>query len=435
MTLWKHQQEAVELLATYKNFYIHGGMGIGKTLITIEAIRRYELRRVLIVCPVSVLSVWGNEFEKHYPEANIIILDNGSVKRKTELARLSRGIVIVNYDAFWRTPFDRFAYSESWDLIVYDEAHRIKGYKAKSSKFAAKLHQRSGRVLALSGTPMPHSPLDIYAQYRAMDPEIFGRSVTQFRSRYCQMGGYENREIVKWINQDDMQHKIDSRMMHISRDVVDLPDTVDLDRYSELEPEERKAYEQLKKQLVSDIQNKEVTIVNGLVRLLRLQQCICGCLRDDLGNDLVIGNSRFNTLVDVLQDLMGEPVVVFCRYRHDTKMINDASIKLYGRECSELSGARNQLSEWQTLDDRKILAVQIQAGSVGIDMTKAHYCIFYSVGFSLGDYEQARCRVHRPGQSSKVTYIKIMAPKTIDVQLYKAINAKRDLAQAVLEGL
>ena len=82
-----------------------------------------------------------------------------------------------------------------------------------------------------------------------------------------------------------------------------------------------------------------------------------------------------------------------------------------------------------------MLAVQIQAGGVGVDLTRARYCCFYSPSFSLGDYEQARARVHRPGQTRKVTYIKLIAPDTVDERIYEALSSKKDVVRYVLETL
>lgn len=84
-------------------------------------------------------------------------------------------------------------------------------------------------------------------------------------------------------------------------------------------------------------------------------------------------------------------------------------------------------------EDCDILAVQIQAGGVGIDLTRASYSIYYSVGFSLGDYEQSLARVHRPGQTRNVVYIHLVAEQTIDEKVYRALSEKKNVVEAVIE--
>ena len=102
---------------------------------------------------------------------------------------------------------------------------------------------------------------------------------------------------------------------------------------------------------------------------------------------------------------------------------------------AELSGRRNELDEWQQGDGPEVIAVQIQAGGLGIDLTRARYSIFYSLGYSLGDYEQALARVHRPGQNRKVTHLHLVAPGTVDEHVYDALEQKRDVVEFVIDTL
>jgi len=76
--------------------------------------------------------------------------------------------------------------------------------------------------------------------------------------------------------------------------------------------------------------------------------------------------------------------------------------------------------------------VQMQAGGVGIDLSKARYCIYFSVGFSLGDYEQSLARVHRPGQKNKVFYIHIITTNTVDEKIYAALEQKKDVINTII---
>jgi SNF2 family DNA or RNA helicase len=103
-----------------------------------------------------------------------------------------------------------------------------------------------------------------------------------------------------------------------------------------------------------------------------------------------------------------------------------------GLTSLELSGAKRGLAKWQK-GGADVLVVQIQSGAEGIDLTRAHYAIYYSLGFSLGGYEQSLARIHRPGQKSKVTYYHLIVDKSVDVKVYKALKNKKKVIDAMLE--
>ena len=96
----------------------------------------------------------------------------------------------------------------------------------------------------------------------------------------------------------------------------------------------------------------------------------------------------------------------------------------------ELSGRENNLEAWQQ-GGADILGVQIQAGGVGISLVRARYCIYYSVGFSLGDYEQSLARVHRPGQNQSVIYYHLVAGGTVDEKVYDALQKRRKVIDEI----
>ena len=100
----------------------------------------------------------------------------------------------------------------------------------------------------------------------------------------------------------------------------------------------------------------------------------------------------------------------------------------------ELSGRRNELRVWQE-GKAPILAAQMQAGSLGVSMVRARYAVFYSLGYSLGDYQQARARLVRPGQQRGVTFIHLLVRGTVDEHVYQALEAKADVVEHVLRLL
>jgi len=135
----------------------------------------------------------------------------------------------------------------------------------------------------------------------------------------------------------------------------------------------------------------------------------------------------------LLEDIdASEPIVIFARFTKDLKSIREVFEKRK-EECLELSGQVNELKEWQDGQGRA-LAVQIQSGGVGVDLTRARYCVYFSLGRSPGDYLQSRKRIHRPGQHRNCVYIHLLANNTVDVQVLQALENRLDVVEAILEG-
>ncbi|NLW75523.1 MAG: DEAD/DEAH box helicase, partial [Methanomicrobiales archaeon] len=337
----------------------------------------------------------------------------------------------------WKSPFDSWILNfANFDLVVCDESHRIKAAGSSVSKYLAKVADRVPYKLCLTGTPMPHGPMDLYGQYRFLDKGIFGISFTKFRARYAQMvplGMTGISKIIGYQNQDEMHDKFYSIAYRADRDVLELPDAIHNTREVELDPKTMKIYKNLEKDFYSWIaEDKEVTIRNALAKILRLQQVTSGHIPSDEGEILTVGTEKAEALAELFEDISAdEPIVVFCRFRHDLDMIIQTAQKI-GRTVCELSGRCNQLAEWQE-GKYSVIAVQIQAGGVGVDLTRACYCVYYSVGHSLGDYEQSLARIHRPGQERTVFYYHLVASGTIDEKVYKSLHDKKDIVQAILD--
>jgi SNF2 family DNA or RNA helicase len=144
-----------------------------------------------------------------------------------------------------------------------------------------------------------------------------------------------------------------------------------------------------------------------------------------------VDSAKQNLLADTLEDIgAGEPVVVFCRFHADLDAVHEAA-KTAGFESLELSGRRDELKRWQS-GEAQVLAVQISAGGVGVDLTRARYSIYFSLSFSLGEYDQALSRVHRPGQTRPVEHIHLVARNTVDRKIMRALEKRAEVVEAIL---
>jgi len=430
-------------------------MGTGKSKTAIDYCNGLGLQSVLIVCPKNVIEVWPEQFDLHSYNSYNIIYDSSkkSVAKKSTVfnAEISRAIIhdipfalVINYESFWREPLGPIKNSKgvtikpglilshNWDILILDEAHRIKSPGGKASWGAKTIANHIPRKLWLSGTPMPHSPLDIYAQYRALNPYVFGTNFSRFRQRYCIMGGYEDRQVVDWVNKTEMNKKIfDIMYMVKKRDVLDLPDVIHIKKSIQLSPKMQRIYNEFDKEFFAEVSNGEISASNALVKLLRLTQMTAGIVQLDNGLREFKDNSKLEEIKEILTDLPeDEPVIICAKFTPELQQIKDLCKKL-GRSCAELSGNTNELTEWKK-GNFNCLAVQIQAGKEGVDLTRSAYVIFSSTGCSLGDYEQFLARTDRPGQTRNVTYYHIVAKGTVDVKIAYALKQKKNVVNSIM---
>lgn len=447
---WLHQKQAFWF--AYHRLMAQGGamlaldMGCGKTKVAIDLANALKVTSAIITCPSSVLEVWREEFEVHscWPWKVHVCdrKDSIETRLKKVIACFEENIatpiaVVINHEAVWRKPFGDWLLHHPFGLLIVDESHRAKSPGGKLSRFLARLHDTIPYRLALTGTPCPHSIDDLYGQARFLDQSLHGTNHQIYKSKYMQMGGYGNYQVIGYRNTDDWNAKFHNLAIQVkAEDTLDLPEVVHVNRYTDLDPAERDAYLEMKELMITEIEGGTITASNALVKLLRLAQIVQGTVTDEMGNTREVGTSKMELLKDVLSDI-DEPVVVFCRFKCDLANIGKACDQL-NRQCYELSGAKNELWVWKSQcqeGNKPVIAVQIQAGGVGISMVQARYCIYMSKDFSLGNYEQSLARVHRPGQDENVTYIHLIAKGTIDETINKALAKRKDTVEALLAEL
>lgn len=442
---WAHQRRAFWFAKDLPATGLWLDMGVGKTKIAVDLTINNEAQRTLILCPWSVVPVWGREYETHGGvPVHFIGLQEGSVAQRTQLADEALHdctcqrphAIAINYEASWRKPFSDWALHQDWDYLVLDEVHRIKAAQGTISKFCYRLSQRATKRLGLSGTPLPQSPLDAFGIYRALDPDIFGLSYTAFSHRFAIFGGYGNYEVVDYTNMEEFDQRFFSIAFRVTADdVLDLPPDHDVRRTCSLSPAATKIYRSVESDLYAELEAGEITAANVLVKLLRLQQICGGSVNDDDGNAVAVDDAKEKLLEDVLTDLRhDEPVVVFCRFVHDLDVVERVTKRL-SRRYGELSGRRRDGTDAHARmnPDVDIVAVQIQSGGEGIDLTRAHYGIYYSLGYSLKDFLQSRRRLVRPGQEHPVLFTHLVCANTVDEDVYEALDAREKVVEFVLQ--
>jgi SNF2 family DNA or RNA helicase len=445
-TPWIHQGCALSFINNKRAWYLAMEMGTGKTLVTIMHILENSLKRVLILCPKSVLQVWADEWAKHAPNHSydILVLDSGTSKKKAEIVKLKfavansggrKIIIVTNYDSARQEALAEELLAHRYDLVVLDEAHKTKAPGGVTSRFCARLGKNAKVRGCLSGTPLPNNLLDSYAQFRFLDPGLFGTNYARMRNSYAIMGGFDNREVVGFRNVERFERLFGYLTFRVDKDVLDLPPVTTMYSYCDMSPGAAKIYKELKREFITQVKSGEVTASNALVQLLKFQQLTGGFIITDEGATDGIDTRKSDLLAECLDSIdRGEQVVVFCRFKHDLEQVCRVAKSLW-RPYGELSGDQNDLQGGQIPGSVAVLGVQIQAGGLGVNLSAARYAIFYSVGFSLADYLQACARVHRGGQTRPVTLIHLLSKGTVDEKIYQALSDKREVIDSILEAI
>lgn len=445
--MWGHQREALTFLAARRTALLAMAMGTGKSAVTVRALESRDTKRdatVVILCPKSVIEVWPEQFERHAEHTwRVVCLERGTCKDKADDLREALRdprrplAVVVNYESAWREPLGAALQRAEFDAVIYDEVHRIKDPGGRASKFCKALSLGTAKTLpilfrlGLTGTPMPHSPLDVYAQFRAIEPAVFGTSFTAFKARYAVMNPVITGKVDAYQNLDELAAKMGRHTFQVDASVLNLPDPVHTERVFDLSPRGRAVYREIEENLIAEVEAGTIVASNALAKLLRLRQVTGGTTRTEDGTDVSVDDGKADALAEVLADLpLREPLVIVAVFHADLDRIREVC-EASGRTVLELSGRRNELAAWKS-GAADVLAVQIQAGGVGIDLTRACHSILWSVGFSLGEYEQFLARTQRPGQTRFVNYIHLLARGTVDFAVYRALRARASIVESVL---
>lgn len=431
-------------------------MGCGKTLTTIAvAGALYNLNkidRVLVVAPTSVCSVWPhdlNQFATFPWEARVLLGDKK--KRLKALNELENWpfkalrIAVINYESTHREGIFEALAAYKPDLIVCDESQRIKNPSAAQSKALHKLGDAAPFRMILSGTPVQNNAVDLYSQYRFLDPAVYGANFYAFKNRYCIMGGYGQHQIVGYRNMDELVEKEHSVAYRVTKEeCLDLPQQTFINRYVQFTDAEQAIYEQLRKSSFLELETGEnVTATTILTMYLRLMQLTGGFLTaDESTRPKQVNTAKLDALADIVDDYVvdaGKKLVIFARFRAEIAAIENLLRlrkiqygSIYGDVPMEERG--KIVDDFQTNPDTKVFVAQIQTAGLGITLHAASTAVFYSYDYNYANYAQALARIHRIGQHLPVTYIHLVVDGSIDEKILAALENKEDMAKTVVDS-
>jgi hypothetical protein len=485
---FQHQREDVCRMLRHPYLFITSEMRTGKSKIVVDAAQfMFEqdvIDRVIVVAPAPVRDVWFDrelgEFAKHlwldlpanvyeYHTKNRLWQHGPTVSPK---ARKFTAIV-TNYEflraASRLVQIKKFANKRT--LLVLDESSFVKTHSAQQTKACMQLRKLCGRVVLLNGTPIFHSPLDLFSQANILSPDILECPyITHFRSRYAIMEPVRGRggmplkdpygknieQVAGWTNLDDLQRRFAPvTVRRLQKECLDLPPKLDpVTLTAPMEPAAWRAYKEMRDEMVVWLQSGVAVSASAAVKTLRLSQITSGYLggiEDDpdnaSGEPLEVGRAKLDVLLWFIeQRLAAEPtpkLVVWCRFRAEMfRVLREVKAKFPQFHAGSIQGSQHRderhaalaLLKPETSPNAPVFVVGIEGtGSFGLDMTASHTCVTSSSGYSPGRTAQTLDRVYGPGQTEPVAYYEIMAtgPQgqwTIDHAIAKAKREGENIA-------
>ena len=457
-----HQLTALEKSWNKEIYAYFMEMGTGKTKVLIDNLAMlYDKGKVdgaLIIAPKGVIGTWHKqELPQHMPDhiENVSVLWQANITKEQsrKLGNLFKTtdelhILIMNVEALSTAKGSDFAKKfllSHKTLLAIDESTTIKNPKAKRTRNIIEISRRAQYRRILTGSPVTKNPLDLYSQCEFLSPWLLNfQSYYAFRNRYAEMKtlhihGRSIQVVSGFKNLNELSEKVKGFSYRVLKeDCLDLPDKIYMKRTITLTPEQKKVYDQMKKEALAVLNGKSVTTVTALTQLMRLQQITCGHFSADDGTIQTIKNNRTLELMDVLEEIEGK-AIIWAHFQHDIKTVIKAIEKEYGPgSVVDYYGLTPQdqrdgnRKKFQENDKCRFLVGTPQTGGYGITLTAANTVIYYSNGYDLEKRLQSEDRAHRIGQKKSVTYVDILAEDTVDERIVKALRKKINIASQVM---
>ncbi len=425
----------------FENYVANGiiNHNTGKTFTTIQMLshlkRDGQIKPALVVCPLSVCSVWKNQIAQHADNLTCEVLTGERYDRREKLKRPA-DVYVVNYEGLRILEGELSA--KAWGTVICDESQKIKNRTAKQSKIACRLGRGADRRYILTGTMIVNNPLDAFGQFLFLNPAILGHNYFGFQNTYAVMVTHGRARFpVRFINIDKLAEKIAPWSHRVTKaECLDLPEKIYETRYVELNERAHGIYKKLGTDLMVELKGgKIISAPIILTKLLRFSQITAGFVTSETGEIEEVGDEKLGVLKELIEECEGK-AVVWVKFRHELEMVCRLLEKIHVGYVS-LSGETSQpdreagLKRFHGDDVAKVFVSQIEAGGVGIDLTPANLCIYMSNSYSLGSRLQSEDRLHRLMQKSNVTYIDIIAAGTIDEKIISLLKQKKSAADIV----
>lgn len=457
--LWSHQKKAVEAARKELAYGLFFEVGTGKTATLINILRHQfannnQIFKTLIISPPITLQNWYREWGLHSKIQDKCFVLHGSAKQRLKQFKESEAkIFITNYESLLMP--ELFQAFMDWKpvVVVCDEAHKIKDIRAKRTKKAIELGDVATLTYILTGSPILNTPMDIFSQFRFLDHgQTFGKNFFAFRATYfydANASMPRDRYFPNWKVRAGALEKINSliyeKAMRVKKqDCLDLPPLIKEIYPVEMSPEQAKAYNEMKRDFITYINDTACVASLALTKAGKLLQICSGFL--NLNEETTYefkSNPRQQALSELLETIcVDNKVLVWACYRRNYAQIARVCESL-GIQYVEVHGETPAKSKQEAVDKFtkdptcKVFIGHPGSAGIGINLVEASYSIWYSRSFSL-EYEiQAEARNYRGGSEmhEKITRIDLVTPNSIDDYVMKALANKTQIGEKVLRDL
>lgn len=411
--LKSYQLEGVEWLINKDKAILADDMGLGKTLQVLKSIQilflENEIKKVLVVCPVSLIKNWEEEINKWTPEITYQRVSSNSTNIETLKAIDVSNIVITNYENIRSDPslFEKFEF----DLVVADEVHRVRRNQSKLSESFSKIIGR--KFWALTGTPIENDINDIINLSQYIIPGVLNSS-DKNRSQLVV------REVIRPYILRRKKNQV----------LKELPQVKEFDIPIELFPEQKKLYDETwaKRTNIS----KKTGSFFGVLSKLRT---ICD------GKDDFNENAKAQKAFELIEKILNnkEKVIIFSYYLDPLKAMEEILTKSKVKFATivgddEISVREKNIHKFKN-ENTNVLLASSKVASEGLNLTEANNVIFLNRWWNPSSNNQARDRVNRLGQEKTVNIYNIYCKDTIEERVVEVLGEKTELYEKIIDGL
>jgi SNF2 family DNA or RNA helicase len=472
---YDHQLKALAKMEGKEAFALLMAMRTGKTKVTIDDFGRLELagkaKNFAVIAPAAVIETWQTAFNDHASfdlkkRARINIYRAGqSARAKKELQTFIERdtndprVLLINIEAL-STVKDAQQTLVSFlkrgpNVTAIDESTIIKGDSKRTKFVLDNVAPNTTYRRILSGLPTPKDPLDLFFQFWFLDWKILGhRSFYSFRARYAVMKRIEvdskkldkNGKIIKRPvdivvnvkNVDELYGRIEPYSSRVRlEDCYDMPESVWMFRYVEMTPEQKRLYNEMKKEATTEFNGSYASATNIVSRLIRMHQILCGHIVDEEGQIHPVPENRTDELFGILDDYDGK-AIIWVAYDYDVRRVSEALKKRYGpNSVARFWGGNRATREgeelvFQTNPECRFMIATPAAGGRGRMWAMANLVIYYSSDPNLEYRSQSEERPKGVGKTDYITYIDLCTRGTVDELFINTLRKKMDLASVVM---
>lgn len=416
--LYGYQKTICNKALNEGSYAIFTDTGTGKSIMGLELAAHYD--KTIILCPLSVIeTAWIDDCHRFYPHKKIVNVWGTSRAQRLKNLNEPADIYVMNYDSFkiLRNEIRRM----DFDCMIVDESSVMKNMTAQITGCILDFMTVIPHRFVLSGCPTPNHNSEIFPQMKFVDSDVFGNNYYGFLARYF------HQDMVNphfWFQTEEDKERYFSRLSEKSvflkkEDCIDLPEKVFEVRRFDMAKQQRQYYDDL----VNDIRENinQWSKFEFTAKLMKLREVTSGFVINKDGSVSGFENSKEQLLDEVLKELGGRQIIVWCQFQHE---IDTLAAKFGGVGLTSKTNNRDDIIRDFKEGRTRLLFTHPKLVGKGLTFTGCTYNVYYSLSFSYEEFKQSQDRIHRIGQNDKCTYIILQARNSIEEKMYDCVQRK-----------